>query len=225
MGPVTPSPMARSSLPCSSCARRKRVSWSSPPRPQENTQDEGRRLRPVSLLQRLPAPRAHSRRADHGAPAPERSRSQAQVQPDRERSAFPPSDPDFPRLYRRRNDSESLNRSLEDTLFLGRDHSLGWRRQQVEMLGWAVRSTPSRWPATERLRPRSGRLTAFTSGTTRQGIKAVSGASPRPIRRYRARTHLHSLHFNALVMTSVAFLPGSSTGSAWPGSSVGRARG
>jgi len=39
---------------------------------------------------------------------------------------------------RRRNDSESLNRSLEDTLFLGRAHSLGWRRQQVEILGWAV---------------------------------------------------------------------------------------
>jgi hypothetical protein len=51
---------------------------------------------------------------------------------------IPPSDPDFPRLYGRRNDSESLNRSLEDTLFLGRAHSLGWRRQQVEILGWAV---------------------------------------------------------------------------------------
>jgi len=51
---------------------------------------------------------------------------------------IPPSDPDFPRLYGRRNDSESLNRGLEDTLFLGRAHSLGWRRQQVEMLGWAL---------------------------------------------------------------------------------------
>jgi hypothetical protein len=51
---------------------------------------------------------------------------------------IPPSDPDFPHLYGRRNDSESLNRSLEDTLFLGRAHSLGGRRQQVEMLGWAV---------------------------------------------------------------------------------------
>ena len=51
---------------------------------------------------------------------------------------IPPSDPDFPRLYGRRNDSESLNRSLDDSLFLGRAHSLGWRRQQVEVLGWAV---------------------------------------------------------------------------------------
>ncbi len=43
-----------------------------------------------------------------------------------------------PHLYGRRNDSESLNRSLEDTLYLGQAHSLGWRRQQVEMLGWAL---------------------------------------------------------------------------------------
>jgi hypothetical protein len=32
----------------------------------------------------------------------------------------------------------SLNRALEDTLFLGRAHNLGWRRQQVEVLGWAL---------------------------------------------------------------------------------------
>ena len=51
---------------------------------------------------------------------------------------IPPSDPDFARLYGRRNDSESLNRALEDTMFLGRAHSLGWRRQQVEVLGWAL---------------------------------------------------------------------------------------
>jgi hypothetical protein len=44
----------------------------------------------------------------------------------------------FPRLRGRRNDSELLDRALEDTLFLGRAHSLGWRRQQVEMLGWAL---------------------------------------------------------------------------------------
>jgi hypothetical protein len=51
---------------------------------------------------------------------------------------IPPSDPDFARLYGRRNDSESMNRAMEDTLFLGRAHSLGWRRQQVEVLGWAL---------------------------------------------------------------------------------------
>jgi hypothetical protein len=38
---------------------------------------------------------------------------------------IPPSDPDFARLYPRRNDSESINRNLEDTLWLGRAHSIG----------------------------------------------------------------------------------------------------
>lgn len=51
---------------------------------------------------------------------------------------IPPSDPDFPALYSRRNDSESLNRALDDTMFLGRAHSLGHARQQVEVLGWAL---------------------------------------------------------------------------------------
>ena len=52
--------------------------------------------------------------------------------------AIPASDPDFPSLYSRRNDSESLNRALDDTLFLGRAHSVGHARQQVEVLGWAL---------------------------------------------------------------------------------------
>jgi hypothetical protein len=51
---------------------------------------------------------------------------------------IPPSDPDFPHLYARRNDSESLNRALDDSLFLGRAHSLGRARQQVEVLCWAL---------------------------------------------------------------------------------------
>jgi hypothetical protein len=51
---------------------------------------------------------------------------------------IPPSDPDFPRLYARRNDAESLNRNLEDTLFLGRSHSLGRLRQQVDLIGYSL---------------------------------------------------------------------------------------
>jgi hypothetical protein len=51
---------------------------------------------------------------------------------------IPPSDPDFQALYGRRNDSESLNRALDDTMFLGRAHSLGQARQKVEILGWAL---------------------------------------------------------------------------------------
>jgi hypothetical protein len=51
---------------------------------------------------------------------------------------IPPSDPDFHVLYARRNDAESLNRGLEDTLYLGRAHSLGHARQHVDVLGWAL---------------------------------------------------------------------------------------
>ena len=51
---------------------------------------------------------------------------------------IPPSDPDFYALYARRNDAESLNRALEDTMYLGRAHSLGHARQHVDVLGWAL---------------------------------------------------------------------------------------
>ena len=124
--------------PSASCARRKRVSWSSPPRPQENTQDEGRRLRPVSLVQRLPAPRAHRR----GQITVRLHQNDA----DRKRK-FNRTENVRPSLPRTRTSRASTaagttpNRSTgpwRTRLFLGRAHSLGWRRQQVEMLGWAV---------------------------------------------------------------------------------------
>lgn len=51
--------------------------------------------------------------------------------------AIPCSDPDFARLYPRRNDSESINRNLEDTLWLGRAHSIGHARQLLNLLGYA----------------------------------------------------------------------------------------
>ena len=51
---------------------------------------------------------------------------------------IPPSDPDFALLYARRNDAESINRSLEDTLFLGRAHRVGHLRQQVDFIGYAL---------------------------------------------------------------------------------------
>jgi hypothetical protein len=47
-------------------------------------------------------------------------------------------DDDFARLYGRRNDAESINRDLTDTLWLGRAHSLGHRRQHVNLLGYAL---------------------------------------------------------------------------------------
>ena len=52
--------------------------------------------------------------------------------------AIPPTDPDFARLYPRRNDSESINRNLEDTLWLGRAHSIGHTRQLLNLLGYAL---------------------------------------------------------------------------------------
>lgn len=51
---------------------------------------------------------------------------------------IPPSDPDFKGLYGRRNDSESINRGLVDTLYLGRAHSIGHARQHVNLLGYAL---------------------------------------------------------------------------------------
>jgi hypothetical protein len=49
-----------------------------------------------------------------------------------------PADPDFARLYPRRNDSESINRNLEDTLWIGRAHSVGHARQLLNLLGYAL---------------------------------------------------------------------------------------
>ena len=49
-----------------------------------------------------------------------------------------PKDPDFQRLFRQRNDAESINRGLDDTLFLRRAHSVGHRRQWINLLGFAL---------------------------------------------------------------------------------------
>ena len=49
-----------------------------------------------------------------------------------------PDDPCFSKLFRRRNDAESINRALEDTLWLRRAHSLGRSRQLMNMIGYAL---------------------------------------------------------------------------------------
>ena len=49
-----------------------------------------------------------------------------------------PKDPDFHRLFRQRNDAKSINRGLDDTLFLRRAHSVGHRRQWINLLGFAL---------------------------------------------------------------------------------------
>ena len=52
--------------------------------------------------------------------------------------AIAPTDPDFPRLYPRRLDAESINRGIDDSLWLGRAHSLGHARQHLNLLGYAL---------------------------------------------------------------------------------------
>ena len=47
-------------------------------------------------------------------------------------------DPDFERLYPRRNDAESINRALDDSLWLRRAHSLGHDRQLLNLIGYAL---------------------------------------------------------------------------------------
>jgi hypothetical protein len=54
--------------------------------------------------------------------------------------AIPPSDPDFKRLYGRRNDAESNNRTVNDTLYGKRAHSVGAAGQDLDMLGYALLS-------------------------------------------------------------------------------------
>ena len=51
---------------------------------------------------------------------------------------IPSTDPDFDRLYRRRNDAESINRALDDTLWLRRAHSIGHQRQHLNLLTFAL---------------------------------------------------------------------------------------
>jgi hypothetical protein len=51
---------------------------------------------------------------------------------------IPADDPDFARPYRRRNDAESINRGLDDSLWLGRAHSVGHQRQHLDLIGFAL---------------------------------------------------------------------------------------
>lgn len=51
---------------------------------------------------------------------------------------IPYSDPDYARLYALRKDIERINRGIEDTLFLGRAHSVGHAAQLADLLGFAM---------------------------------------------------------------------------------------
>ena len=59
---------------------------------------------------------------------------------------IPPDDPDHPVVYGRRNDTESGNRLLDDSMLRERAHTVGWRRQLVNVTCWAaVRNAVAVW--------------------------------------------------------------------------------
>ena len=51
---------------------------------------------------------------------------------------IPPGDPDYDALYPLRSDIEANNRQLEDTLWIGRAHSVGADAQLLDLLGYAL---------------------------------------------------------------------------------------
>lgn len=51
--------------------------------------------------------------------------------------SIPESSPDFARLHVLRPDAESINRGIEDSLFINRASAKGWRRQMADLLGHA----------------------------------------------------------------------------------------
>lgn len=52
--------------------------------------------------------------------------------------AIAPDDPDHAAVYGRRNDSESGNRLLDDSMLRERAHTVGWRRQLLDTIAWAA---------------------------------------------------------------------------------------
>ena len=50
----------------------------------------------------------------------------------------PPTGKDFAALYGWRSDAESINRALDDTLWLRRAHSVGHQRQHLNLLTFAL---------------------------------------------------------------------------------------
>lgn len=51
---------------------------------------------------------------------------------------LPPGDPDYDRLRGRRSDAESINRGLNDSMYLSRAHSVGKDRQLLDLLDYAA---------------------------------------------------------------------------------------
>ena len=54
-------------------------------------------------------------------------------------------DLDFPRLFRRRNNAESLNSGIEDSLYWTRAHSVGAIAQEADLFGFALGLNAPSW--------------------------------------------------------------------------------
>lgn len=83
---------------------------------------------PASLGNRIVTVRLHG----NGDDAKRRLNRTENVRP------IPPSDPGFKKLYARRNDAESINRSIDDSMWLSRAHSIGHLRQTLNLIGYAL---------------------------------------------------------------------------------------
>jgi hypothetical protein len=78
-------------------------------------------------------PQTH-REATHG-PTPDKGKSEYwRAENIRQ---IPPGDRDYQRLYGRREDSESINRSIDDHHYLRRAHSIGSQRQLFDLIAYA----------------------------------------------------------------------------------------
>lgn len=58
---------------------------------------------------------------------------------------IPESDPYFQTLYGLRNDSEAINSNYKRTLIADRAAALGWRRQVLDLLSWALLNNTLAW--------------------------------------------------------------------------------
>jgi hypothetical protein len=82
--------------------------------------------------------RHHDQQVPHHGGRCSEKRAELQLAGHVEVRPIPPGDPDFQHLYRGRNDAESINRALDDTLFLRRAHSVGHQRQHLNLITYAL---------------------------------------------------------------------------------------
>jgi len=99
---------------------------------------------------------------------------------------IPESSAAFARLHVLRPDAESINRGIEDSLFINRASAKGWRRQMVDLLSHArlVNARPLQSKAAGRSRGLRGLLRSVPEGLTtrvpnRRAARLGCGRRPR----------------------------------------------